>query len=158
MHTGDAHKAFKSLTSKLKVGGSITAHLYGKGNLLYEWVDASLRQRTTKMSIEELQRFSDKAYKWRRFFEQVGLAQLTNIFVRLDPHPHCIFDWYAAPIATHHTYPEVRQWFQDLHLDVVATHEPLPPRSYAFIKRKLRPVYRAIAPGSVTIRGIRQPD
>ena len=44
-------------------------------------------------------------------------------FVRLDSHPHCIFDWYAAPAATHHTYDEVREWFEASGLTIDRTHQ-----------------------------------
>ena len=42
--------------------------------------------------------------------------------MKLDAHPHCIFDWYAAPVATHHTYPEVESWFSAKNLEVQATN------------------------------------
>jgi SAM-dependent methyltransferase/uncharacterized protein YbaR (Trm112 family) len=123
MHTGDAKKATKSLVSKLKQNGSITVHVYGKGNWLYEFCDKTIRDRTTKMSIEELQAFTKKMYSFRRWMEKIFLAEFVNLFVKIDPHPHCIFDWYAAPIATHHTYSEVRRWFEDFGIVPIETNE-----------------------------------
>lgn len=123
MHTGDAEKATTVLSRKVKAGGSITVHLYGKGNLLYEIVDASLRRWTTRMAIGDLQRLTRGLYQATRFLQRARLLGIVGRFVRLEPHPHCIFDWYAAPIATHHTYPEVRRWFARLGLPVIATNE-----------------------------------
>ncbi|MGB1253695.1 MAG: methyltransferase domain-containing protein, partial [Candidatus Promineifilaceae bacterium] len=100
MHTGDAHRATISLTDKLKPSGSITIHLYGKGNPVYEWVDRTMRERTIQMSIPNLQTFTDRLYRVRTSLKRVRLAAQLSRFVRIDPHPHCIFDWYAAPIAT----------------------------------------------------------
>lgn len=119
MHTGDAREAIASLATKVKVGGVMSVRLYGKGNPVYEWVDAWLRKRTTKMTMAQLERFTSRAYAFRQFLDRFGAATLFTRFIRLDPHPHCIFDWYAAPIATHHTHSEVECWFRDLRFEVV---------------------------------------
>jgi len=156
MHTGDAHKATKSLADKLKVGGSITVHVYGKGNPVYEFVDTTLRKRTTKMSIEQLQTFTHRAYNLRRIIDKVRLAKLLQLVVRLESHPHCIFDWYAAPIASHHTHEEVRSWFDALALKIITTNESGPPKISTGLKAILRDIHRALRPGMITVRGIRQ--
>lgn len=153
MLTGNARKATSSLAGKLKPGGSLTVHVYGKGNPIYEFVDFTIRNKTTRMSISDLQEFTRRAYALRRMFERIRLANMVSLFVRLDSHPHCIFDWYAAPIATHHTYDEVKKWITDLGLRIVETNEaPVTPKSS--IKRLLRPILRV--PTSVTVRGVAQ--
>jgi len=123
MHTGDARRATNSLIGKLKSGGSLSLRLYGRGNLIYEFVDATLRRQTSKMSIPKLMSLAKKLYATRRLLERTGTALQVTRFVRLDPHPHCIFDWYAAPIATHHTYDEVYGWLRTQGLAVSATHQ-----------------------------------
>lgn len=148
MHTGDAKAATRSLRRVVKPGGSITIHLYGKGNPVYELVDRSLREYTTRLSVPDLQRLTNRLFQWRRRLEAVGLSDFATRFIRLDSHPHCIFDWYAAPVASHHTYPEVREWFREFGLSVVGTNEP----------QRRNPVRRAVtamlgAPGTVTVRG-----
>ena len=30
-----------------------------------------------------------------------------------------MFDWYSAPIATHHTYKELKEWFKDNNFEVL---------------------------------------
>jgi SAM-dependent methyltransferase len=147
MHTGDARKATESLAGRLKPGGSVTVHLYGKGNAVYEYVDRALRRRTVRLSIDELSDFTRRAWRVTRFLERLRLLPLVDCFIRLDPHPHCIFDWYSAPIATHHTYPEVEAWFAAMGMRVVQTNKP---RGW---KSQIR---SAITADTVTVRAERQ--
>jgi len=152
MHTGDAKKATGSLISRLKPGGSLTVHVYGKGNPIYEFVDYALRNRTTRMSIAQLKEFTRKVYRLRRGLERLRVATLISPrFVRLDPHPHCIFDWYAAPVATHHAYGEVKGWFRELDLEIIKTNEHF--LSGSLIRHALRSLFGGIA-STVTVRGI----
>ncbi len=162
MHTGDAREATRGLVRKLKTGGSITVHLYAKGNFIYEFLDRKLREKTTKLTIPELQKFTQKAYAIRRFLEKIYLAEFVNLFVKLAPHPHCIFDWYAAPVATHHTYAEVQQWFDSFGVKMLMTNKGiavLGPRITTKNRFKVAAILflkRMIAPwegGAVTLKG-----
>jgi hypothetical protein len=69
--------------------------------------------------MERLLWLSGKLGGLAAFLERVDKRRFVDRFFRLDPHPHCIFDWYAAPIATHHTYPEVIGWFDEIGWTVV---------------------------------------
>jgi len=69
MHTGDARRAVESLAGALAPGGSLSVHLYGRGNAMYEAVDRALRARTTKRSIPELLRFTGRLYRLRRWLD-----------------------------------------------------------------------------------------
>jgi SAM-dependent methyltransferase/uncharacterized protein YbaR (Trm112 family) len=122
MHTGDAHRAMSGLAERLRPAGLLAVHLYGRGNLIYEWIDQTLRARTTRYSIPELQDFTVRVYRLRRWIERLRIARFVNRFVRIGPHPHIIFDWYAAPVATHHTYPEVFAWCRELGLQVLGSY------------------------------------
>jgi SAM-dependent methyltransferase len=148
MHTGNARTATASLAPLVRPGGSLTVHLYGRGNAIYEVVDWTLRRWTTRLSIERLQGITRRMFRFRQALERAGLAQFANRFVRIGPHPHIIFDWYAAPIATHHTYREVLGWFAEMGLPVVRTNEEtdLPLK-----QRIVRPI--AGLPGIVTVKG-----
>ena len=147
MCTGDARKAFAGLAGALKPGGLISIHLYGKGNVFYECVDRVIRQRTTRMALPELQRFTARAYRVRGWLHRLGLINSVGKIVRLDSHPHCVFDWYAAPAATHHTYAEVKEWFAERGLDVETTRE----QTLSRLGRMRRSLVGG--PGTVTIRG-----
>lgn len=149
MHTGDAALAVRRIRPLLAPGGSLSVHLYGKGNPIYELVDRGLRARTTRRSIPQLRRFTDRAHRIERVLSRLGLARIANRFVRLDPHPHCTFDWYSAPIATHHTYAQVRGWFGELGLSVVATNERPPAEGFRKVVRRL-----VGSADTVTVRGL----
>jgi SAM-dependent methyltransferase/uncharacterized protein YbaR (Trm112 family) len=148
MHTGNAKRATTALAKLVRPGGTVTVHLYGKGNVIYEAVDWSLRLWTTQMSIERLQGVTRRLFRVRQALERLRLDTVANRFIRIGPHPHIIFDWYAAPIATHHTYPEVLAWFAEMRVPVVRTNAG-PPASLA--RRLLRPLLTA--PGVVTVKG-----
>ncbi len=148
MHTGNAQKATTSLSELLKPNGSLTAHVYGKGNTVYEYIDASLRNRTTRMSIDNLSQLTKRLYSASNVLKRLRLLRLVNVFMRLEDHPHCIFDWYAAPIATHHTYDEVKKWCDEMGLRVLATNEKIPQTLSQRVKDILRSRH------SVTVRAI----
>jgi SAM-dependent methyltransferase/uncharacterized protein YbaR (Trm112 family) len=126
MHTGDAERAFNHLATRLRSEGVISVHLYGRGNALYEFIDDRLRRRTTGMNHDRLLRASKRIELlpkalWATRRVTAGrpiLYQLVNCFVRLEADHHCIFDWYSAPAATHHTYPEAFGWFHEAGLEV----------------------------------------
>lgn len=128
MHTGNAKKAFLGLVPLLAPHGKITIHLYHKGNIVYELVDASLRLVTTRLPLSLMYKISKIGAAIANVIPHWFLHWIINAFVRLEPHPHYIFDWYTAPIATHHTYPEVYAWLDEaglfLHHDHNATSHP----------------------------------
>jgi SAM-dependent methyltransferase/uncharacterized protein YbaR (Trm112 family) len=148
MHTGNAKRATARLATLVRPGGSLTAHVYGKGNPISEAVDWTLRQWTTRLSIQRLQSVTRGLFRTRQALERAGLADFANRFVRIGSHPHIIFDWYAAPIATHHTYPEVLGWFGEMGLSVVRTNAEA---NLPLKQRIVRPVVGP--PGVVTVKG-----
>lgn len=122
MHTGDARRAFHSIASHMAPDGAITVHLYHKGNFIYEFNDWWMRIITTRLPLSFMYWFSS-VLTWiathlpRRFVE-FGL----NSLFRIEHHAHYNFDWYTAPIATHHTYPEVYGWLKEANLHLVHDH------------------------------------
>lgn len=149
MHTGDARRATHTLARYVKPGGSLTVHLYGKGNPIYEFNDAWLRRLTTRMSIQRLMGFAERVSRFSAFLDRINQRRFVDRFFRVESHPHCMFDWYAAPIATHHTYPEVHGWFQEIGWQV-AESGPQPKR-----KGLNRVLWRG---RTVTVRGKRAAD
>jgi SAM-dependent methyltransferase/uncharacterized protein YbaR (Trm112 family) len=116
MHTGDPQGAIKALGECLAPGGSMAVRLYHRGNPLYELMDRLLRRWSTRLPPEKLLVVSEQAARVAGLLERLKLLRLLNQFVRLEAHPHCVFDWYSAPVATHHTYPEVRRWLVEAGL------------------------------------------
>lgn len=148
MHTGNARKAFAALVPLVKKGGSIGIHVYHKGNVLYEVVDAAIRRRTIMYDKERLMRFAVRAAKLCSYLPW-KLIIAANLVARIEPWPMYVFDWYGAPIAEHHTYPEVMGWFKEQHVEVV-NHADVPHR-FPWWKRYIK------RPFFLTVRGIRLP-
>lgn len=148
MQTGDARRAFASLARVLRPGGSLAIHVYGRGNVFYEVIDRVLRMWTTRMSLDALQRFTARAYRVRGWLQRLGAIGIVGKMIRLDAHPHCIFDWYAAPVATHHTYAEVKTWFEQYGLAVIKTRET---PSLPWVRRMREALFGG--PGTVSVLG-----
>ena len=113
MHTGDAHKALVSLVDKVRPGGLFSACIYQKQNPLHEFNDKWLRAFSTRFSREFLHDLSHLLEGFARAAWKLRLLGLINAFFRLEPYEQCIYDWYQAPMATHHTYQQVEQWFRE---------------------------------------------
>ncbi len=112
MHTGDPKRAFRSLSGGVKKGGSIGISVYQKQNPLHEFNDKWIRAFTTRFPKPFLRDVSRLLARAARAAWKVRMLGLINAFMRLEPYELCVFDWYNAPIATHHTYKEVRGWFR----------------------------------------------
>jgi len=148
MHTGNAKLATRKLVSHLKKGGTLTVHLYHKGNFIYEINDALIRKITTRLPLKTLCVFTEVMFAIAEYLKKARLLKYVNMFIRLEAgHPHFIFDWYSAPIATHHTYPEVYQWFKEFSLEVVKDNNK---DSRNPIKRWINP------PWSLTVKGVKK--
>lgn len=114
MHTGNAKKAFYEICRIIKPNGFFVAHVYNKLNPFWEFNDRVIRFFTTKMSIEsnlKLAKFLAKV--GRRVELKKNGFKYANYFIRLQSTVHHMFDWYSAPIATHHTFNELKKWFSD---------------------------------------------
>ena len=109
------------------------------------------------MSIPRLGALAERLYRVRIWLEKMHLVNIVTRFVRIDRRPHQIFDWYAAPIATHHTYPEVLGWYREMGAEVVATRDRPPATTPLQHARKVAAIAaRALVrfPNMVTVRGI----
>ena len=124
MHTGDAYQAFRSITSHIKMGGVFTAHVYQKLNPIWELNDFMLRKITTNMSIESNLKFANFMSKLGRLLSRMRVLNVANLFIRVQPTLIHMYDWYSAPIATHHTYDEVKSWYLGNDFEILTTNEP----------------------------------
>ncbi len=129
MHTGNAKLATQAIASKAKPNGLVLAHVYGEGLPSYELLDKVIRSVTTNLSIGGQLRFARamarlcrflKRNRWRR-----SLYQRLFRHIMLLPTEHHMYDWWSAPIATHHTLPEVVGWFQEVGCDPVRSNPAL---------------------------------
>jgi SAM-dependent methyltransferase/uncharacterized protein YbaR (Trm112 family) len=130
MHTGNAGAAFDSLVGKLKPGGLIVAHVYGKGCAGYEIIDRAVRTVTVRLPIPlqmsfarvtaRIARWLRSGPEWRRLFYERLFSH-----INLLPTTHHMFDWWSAPIATHHSLEEIQGWFERNGIEVLRTNPPL---------------------------------
>ena len=152
MHTGHARRAYEALLRHLKPGGAISFHLYRRGNRIYEWVDDRLRRRTVRMDLDRLLRYSNRGARFATLIYNTRwitggrplLYELMNCFIRLEMAEHNVFDWYSAPVASHHTYDEARRWLRENELELIGSNE----RRKSWIVRLL-----ASPAGGVTVKG-----
>ena len=131
-HTPNAHDAFRSLVPKLRPQGTISIHLYHQGNPIWEWVDALLRHLTTRIPLRPLWYglYALTALGKVAFLNRYSYAAI-NALVRAQPVHHHNFDWYSAPIASHHNGEEVEGWFREMGLEQLEDDDPLRnPASY----------------------------
>lgn len=140
MHTGDAYRAFKSIASHIKAGGIFTTHVYHKLNPIWEINDFLLRKITTNVSVENNVKFANFMSKLGRLLSKTRLLNAANLFIRAQPTLHHMYDWYSAPIATHHTYDEVKNWHVENNFEILVTNES--KQHISFIK-----------PWALTIKG-----
>ena len=136
MHTGNAKGAFLSLVPLLTEQGKITIHLYHKGNFIYEIVDATTRAITTHLPLSLMYQLSKIGAFIASLIPHTFLHKIINAFVRWEAHPHYIFDWYTAPIATHHTYDEVYEWLKETQLHLHHDHNAT---NYPFVRKWISP-------------------
>lgn len=129
-HTGDARVAFDSLVRTLSNHGMIVAHVYGRGIPSYEIIDTIVRAVTTRLSIRMQMIFSHitaATARWLRSSSQYRFKLYKRLFrhINLLPTEHHMFDWWSAPIATHHTLDEVLSWYARNKLEIVRCNPPL---------------------------------
>ena len=125
MHTGNAGAAFDSIARTLRPNGLIVAHVYGRGLLAYEVLDHLIRTVIIRLPIGKQMMFARLMASAARWLRQGkvrrqlyrGLFSLIN-FLPTEIH---MFDWWAAPVASHHTPLEVADWFARNQLQIVRT-------------------------------------
>jgi hypothetical protein len=152
MHTGNAEAALSSLARTVRPEGLLLAHVYGKGRPTYEVLDAAIRSVSTRLSIKNQIRFSRLTAGIAHWLSRGGrvrngVRRRAFSFVNILPTEHHMFDWWSAPIATHHTLDEVIGWFDSRGFEVVRTR---PPRGDEEAERK-----RRYGHGAVTVLGRR---
>ncbi len=148
-HTGNSKRAFYSLLPQLKLDGTLAVTCYHKGNCIWEFNDWWIRLITTKMSIPKLMKLSKFLANSCKFFG-LAIEKPVNLLFRWEPNVSIMYDWYSAPIANHHTYPEVYSWCKRFGVNVT---EDLRWEKREWI-RNIRWVRKYVAPDwAITIKG-----
>lgn len=147
-HTPNTEASFKYLVDFLRPGGQIAVYIYRKKGPIREFCDDYIRDYTTKMQPDECRRFSESITKLGKSLSgqkyeiiipddipmleiKAGTYDLQrfiywNIFkcfwnndFDFETNVMVNFDWYHPQYAWRHTPEEVRQWFEDMNLDIL---------------------------------------
>jgi SAM-dependent methyltransferase len=146
-HTPDAAAAVRSLARLVAPGGVLAFYVYKVKSPIREYADDYVRERTTKMSVEECMEVSAQMSELGRELSRLG-AKITLErgvpLLGIEPGEHDVqrliywhflkcfwnedfspnlndlvnFDWYHPPYASRHTEAEVRGWCDELGLRV----------------------------------------
>lgn len=140
-HTPDTHRSLRALARWLAPGGHLAVYVYKVKGPIREFCDDYLRERTTRMSVEECLRFSEAMTKFGKALsdlhveievpEDLPLLEIRagrydlqrflywNVFKMYwndsqDWTSNVItnFDWYHPLHAHRHRPEEVRAWFE----------------------------------------------
>ena len=146
-HTPDAEAAVRSLARLLAPGGVLAFYVYKVKAPLREYADDYIRERTTKMSVDECMQFSESMSELGRKLSDLGATitlerdipllgipagehdvqrlfywHFLKCFWNDDFSPNLNdlvnFDWYHPPYASRHTEDEVRGWCDSLGLGI----------------------------------------
>ena len=148
-HTPDAYAAVRSLAALLAPGGTLAFYVYKRKAPMREYADDFMRERTTRMSVDECMDFSASMSELGRKLSDVGTTitldrpipllgieagehdvqrliywHFLKCFWNDDFSPNLNdlvnFDWYHPPYASRHTEDEVRGWCDALGLTIDA--------------------------------------
>lgn len=150
-HTGDARRAFHELATTVKPERPLTAHVYHTHNPIFEFNDAWIRNITTDLSERRAIQFARVGAALARTVDRLHPSALPalNLLFKLKPTTINMYDWYTAPIATHHTYGELLQWCTEAGLRVAETRMP---EDYGTLKRIF------LMPNSGTVKAYKPDD
>ncbi|GIX03824.1 MAG: hypothetical protein KatS3mg113_0830 [Planctomycetaceae bacterium] len=155
-HDRDTREVFEAVAPYVKPGGKYVVWLYRKNRGWQEKLNLWLRERTTRMSPSQLER-------WCRLGACLGgipvLNRLLNKIVNFSSHP-CwnnrvcdTFDWYAPQYQHHHTVAEVLHWFE---IAGFVDLQVLPPEKQGWLYRWFYEHDMIIGSG-VNVLGLRPP-
>jgi uncharacterized protein YbaR (Trm112 family)/SAM-dependent methyltransferase len=120
MITGDTRRATESLARIVKPEGTLTVHVYAVGWPLWQFNDYWVRKLTTALSIPVNVKLAKQMSVAARWLKERGWLGYASLVLRMWPEDAVNFDWYATPLQTYHTHPEMRGWFRDMGWEVVA--------------------------------------
>ena len=116
MHHDENTKAvFDAVAKMVKPTGRYSVWLYRRNQWWQESINSALRQRTTRMNPERLERWCE----WGAWLGGIPVVNRTlNKIVNFSAHPNrenrvCdTFDWFAPQFQYHHTVIELMSWFE----------------------------------------------
>ena len=153
-HDANTRAVFDTVAKLVKPGGRYSVWLYRRNQWWQEAVNTALRNRTTKMAPEKLERWCE----WGAFLGGLPVINKTlNKLVNFSAHPSrenrvCdTFDWFAPQYQFHHTVDELCGWFHDAGFDDL---QVLPPEKTGRVYRTVYDWNLLIGSG-VNVTGVR---
>ncbi len=124
-HTPSAEEATRALPRLLRPEGLLSVHLYRRQNPVYEVLDRGIRAITTRLPLSWCWRLCHlPTVVGKLFFRSRLLFAGANALVTVHVTHHHNFDWYSAPVASHHTESEVIAWLREAGLHEVVSDDP----------------------------------
>ena len=134
-HDSDTKSVFDAVAKMVKPGGRYSVWLYRRNQWWQESVNDALRNRTTRMAPEKLERWCE----WGAWLGGLPVVNKTlNKVVNFSAHPNrenrvCdTFDWFAPQYQYHHTVEELSAWFKDAGFEKLRV---LPPEKVGRVYR-----------------------
>jgi SAM-dependent methyltransferase len=131
MHTGDAAKAFGSVARAVVPGGLMAVRLYHRGNWAYELLDGGIRRVTTRLGKGAQMRFARAMARLGQRLDGPSRMKWYRV-LRNWPTVHHNLDWWAAPVASHHTSREVVGWGRATGLAPIRVDPPPANERFGF--------------------------
>ncbi len=154
-HDANTRAVFDAVAKLVKPGGRYSVWLYRRNQWWQEAINTALRNRTTKMAPEKLERWCE----WGAFLGGLPVINQTlNKLVNFSAHPSrenrvCdTFDWFAPQYQYHHTVEELCGWFRAAGFDNL---QVLPPEKTGRLYRTIYEWNLLIGSG-VNVTGVKQ--
>ena len=150
-HTQDPKKSFANLVEALNINGLIAIYVYKKKGPVREFTDEYIRGKLMTLSYEEaiekmsqITKFGETlskmdgvveieklelleipkgSYTVQRLFYHFFFKCFWNLNLTAEENDAINFDWYSPQLATKHTLPEIRNWFESESLQIVHEFE-----------------------------------
>ncbi len=133
-HTRDPRLALKKLASVVKPGGGLYIWVYPVKGWLWETTMATARAFTTRMPPALLSALS---------YLLVPLLYVVPAFSKTSPRKNSlrqcaqvIYDWLSPKYQSHHTFNEIKRWFEEEGFDSVAESDEYPLSVYGIKKQQ----------------------
>jgi len=152
-HTGNAKKAFDSLSKYLKPGGFLGIYVYCKKPFLRELADREIRKITTAMTYNKCLEFSSQVTELGKSLKRFKKPLIVKSDIPLlgikkgkynlqkfiyDHFLKCFYnknlghnlsnltnvDWYHPKYASHHSRKEIKGWFKKNNFSQIKFIQP----------------------------------
>jgi len=139
-HTGEAEVFLEELSRVTAPGAAFSVNCYGKGLPSYEFVDAAIRQLTTRLPRRGVLAFARGLAVADRFLRSGGdvrerFRRALYRYVNLLPTTIHMYDWYAPKLAEHYAPEQLKAWLATLQVELLSAQPPFHEPGYDDLAR-----------------------